>query len=61
MLYEVITIDAIYNDDVFNIHHHANILKKVLLMFGRKWFKIPTVFSYKKAIKYMITEDCKNA
>lgn len=53
-------IDAIYNDDVFNIHHHANILKKVLLMLGRKWFKIPTVFLYKKAIKHMITEDCKN-
>lgn len=55
-----IGIDAIYNDDVFNIHHHANILKKVLLLIGRKWFNFPTVFSYKKAIKYMITDDCKN-
>jgi hypothetical protein len=53
-------IDAIYNDDVFNIHHHTNILKKILLHLGRQWFKIPSVFSYKKAIKYMITEDCKN-
>lgn len=53
-------IDAIYNDDVFNIHHHSNLIKKVTLMLGRKWFKIPTVFSYQKAIKYMISEDCKN-
>lgn len=53
-------IDAIYNDDIFNIHHHTNRLKKITLLIGRKWFKIPTVFSYQKAIEYMISEDCKN-
>lgn len=50
--------DAIYNDDVFNIHHHQNILKKVLYSFKRNFFHLPTVFSYKEAIKYMITKDC---
>lgn len=50
--------DAIYNDDVFNIHHHKNIFYKVLYMFSRRFLKIPTVFSYRKAIKYMVNEDC---
>jgi hypothetical protein len=52
--------DAIYNDDVFNIHHHLNIVKKMFLWVTREIFKIPTVFSYKKAISYMIMDDCKN-
>ena len=52
-------VDAIYNSDVFNIHHHLNTLHKVVLYIGRKYFKKPTVFRYKDAIKYMVTEDCK--
>lgn len=52
--------DAIYNEDTLNIHHNLSLISKVILMIGRKWFNIPSVFSYKKAIKYMITDDCKN-
>lgn len=52
--------DAIYNDDLFNIHHRLNKLTKVLLLMQRKILKKPTVFSYKKAIKYMVTDDCRN-
>ena len=51
--------DAIYNDDVFNIHHRLNKFHKVLLMIKRDWFKQPTFFDYKKAINYMVTDDCK--
>lgn len=53
-------IDAIYNDDVFNIHHKLGNLRKEFLMIKRKILKRPTIFNYKEAIKYMISEDCKN-
>jgi len=52
--------DAIYNDDVFNIHHKLGNLRKIFLMFKRKILNRPTVFHYKEAIKFMISEDCKN-
>lgn len=52
-------IDAIYNDDVFNIHHHKNILEKVYHMINREFLKRPTTFLYKNAIKYMVTEKCR--
>lgn len=52
-------IDAIYNDDVFNIHHHKSKFKKAYYLFKREVFKMPTVFSYKKAIQYMVTDKCK--
>jgi hypothetical protein len=51
--------DATYNDDVFNIHHHLNIVIKVLMWVNRNWVNRPTVFQYRKAIKYMVTNDCK--
>lgn len=51
--------DAIYNSDQYNIHHHCNILFKLLFFFLRK-IGLPTIFSYKKAIKYMVIDDCKN-
>lgn len=51
-------IDAVYNNDTFNIHHHLNKLNKLMLYIGRKYFKHPTVFPYKNAIKYMVTDDC---
>jgi len=50
--------DAVYNDNTLNIHHHSSTFKKATLMLGRKFFGIPSVFQYKKAIKYMITDDC---
>lgn len=52
--------DAIYNEDTFNIHHHLNIVFKGWLWICRNWLKIPSVFQYKKAVKYMVTEDCRN-
>jgi hypothetical protein len=51
--------DAIYDNNVFNIHHHLNIIKKVALYIHREWFNHPTVFQYKKAINYMVTERAK--
>lgn len=54
-----IGFDAIYNDDTLNIHHHLNIISKVFLFIFRNWFKFPTIFSYKRAMKYMLIEDCR--
>lgn len=51
--------DAVYNDDTLNIHHHLNIVHKAILMLMRDWLHLPTVFSYKKAMKYMLPEDCR--
>lgn len=52
--------DAIYNDDVINIHHNLSKLEKAWLYFKRTYLGLPTVFDYKKACKYMIIDDCKN-
>lgn len=52
--------DAILNDDTLNIHHHLSLPMKGALMIGRKVFGIPTVFSYRKAARYMVMEDCRN-
>lgn len=51
--------DGIYNDNMLNIHHRMNKLFKSILMFLRQFLKIPTVFNYKNAIKYMLTDDEK--
>lgn len=52
-------MDATYNEDTFNIHHKSPLILKGLMMIGRNVFRIPTVFSYKRAIKYMVTDDCR--
>lgn len=52
--------DAIYNNDTFNIHHKLSNFSKGILMLKRKYLKMPTVFDYNKAIKYMVIDDCKN-
>lgn len=52
--------DAVYNDNPYNIHHHLSLLKKIVLKIRRDWFKQPTRFKYKDAIKYMISDDCIN-
>lgn len=52
--------DAIYNNDMLNIHHHLNPVKKAWLFFARQYLHRPTVFDYKDAIKYMVTDDCVN-
>lgn len=51
-------IDAVYNNDTFNIHHHLSKTRKLLLYFDRNYLKRPSVFKYKEAIKYMVTDDC---
>jgi hypothetical protein len=51
--------DAICNNNTLNIHRQSNTFLKGVLWIGRKWFRIPSVFKYKNAIKYMITDDCK--
>lgn len=56
---KALDIDAIYNDDVFNIHHYKNALQKAYYMFNREFLKRPTRFLYKNAIKYMVTDKCK--
>lgn len=52
--------DAIYNNDTFNIHHKCSNFIKGIHLLKRKFFKIPTVFDYRKAIDYMVIDDCKN-
>ena len=49
--------DAIFDDNTLNIHHKLSLYNKIRLYIGRKFLGIPTVFKYKKAIEYMITED----
>lgn len=49
--------DAVYNDDVFNIHHELPKITKVFHLLIRRLFLRPTAFDYKKAIKYMVTEE----
>jgi len=51
--------DAVYDDNVFNIHHNLNIVRKCILAFQRKVLNRPTVFNYKDAIKYMVTDDAE--
>lgn len=53
-------IDAIYNSDQFNIHHHLSKWKKLLLYANRRWLKRPTVFDYRDAANYMMNDDCKS-
>jgi hypothetical protein len=58
---EIIEIgcDAIYNDDVFNIHHELSKIRKVYHWMTRNVFSIPTVFDYKDAVEFMVTEKDK--
>lgn len=51
--------DAIYNDDVFNIHHELPLVIKLYYWMMRNIFSFPTVFSYKKAVKHMVNEKDK--
>ena len=54
-----IGFNAVYEDNVLNIHHHLSTFKKAYLLFQRRILKRPTVFKYKDAIKFMISEDAK--
>jgi len=52
--------DAIYDDNVCNIHHRLPLFKKILHLVERKLFSRPTVFNYSDAIEFMVTENSKN-
>lgn len=52
--------DAIYNSDTFNIHHKFSNITKGIFALKRKFFKLPTIFEYSKAMKHMVIDDCKN-
>jgi lipopolysaccharide biosynthesis protein len=49
--------DAVYDDNMLNIHHQKPKFLKALWQFERKYLHIPTIFRYKKAIQYMITKE----
>jgi len=51
--------DAVYDDNVYNIHHNLTYLKKVWLYLKRRFLKMPTVFEYEKAVNYMVTHDAE--
>ncbi len=51
--------DAVYNSDIFNIHHKLPLTQKIFYWVTRNIFSIPTVFSYKKAIKHMVSDKDK--
>lgn len=50
--------DAICNNDLLNVHHNQSLIQKIWFMISRDFLHIPTRFSYKQAIKYMINKDC---
>ncbi len=52
-------VDAVYNADTLNAHHHSNIIQKIWWLFTRTVFHLPTRIKYKRAIKYMVTDDCR--
>jgi hypothetical protein len=52
-------LDAVYESDVFNIHHHMSTFQKIAQYIKRNYLKRPTVFNYKDAIKYMVIDRCK--
>ena len=54
-----IGFDAVYEDDVFNIHHELGLAKKIALYIKRRFLGRPTVFQYKDAVRYMIPDEAK--
>lgn len=54
-----IGFDAVFEDNTLDIHHNLSSLRKALLYAERKIIKRPTVFNYRQAIKYMVSEEAK--
>lgn len=54
--YQEAGFDAVYDDNMLNIHHRKSKAMKALYMFGRK-LHIPTCFRYKDAIQHMILPE----
>lgn len=51
--------DAVHNVDQLNVYHKASNIKKALQTFAGKYLHIPRIYKYKKAIKYMLHDDCR--
>ena len=51
--------DAIFDNNVLNIHHHLSFAKKVWLHICRNYLHRPSLFKYKDAIRYMVTDNAK--
>ena len=51
--------DAVFDVNTTNIHHCLSFVSKLFLYVKRNYLNRPTVFDYKKATEYMITEDAK--
>lgn len=49
--------NAVYDDNMLNIHHEQDISTKIVTRIARRYLHVPTIFEYKDAIKYMITDD----
>lgn len=53
-------VDAVYENDSINIHHHLSKWQKGILYLKRRFFGMPSVFQYKDAMKHMLIDECKN-
>ncbi len=51
--------DAIYNDNTFAIFSRVSNFMKFIMKLKNSIFRIPLVYSYKDAIKFMLTEEEK--
>lgn len=52
--------DAVFEDNTLDIHHNLSYFHKGMLLLERKILRKPTVFKYKDAIKYMVSDKCKD-
>lgn len=52
-------LNAVYENDSINIHHHLKKWQKGILYLKRRFLGRPSVFQYKDAMKHMLIEDCK--
>lgn len=53
-------LDGIYDNAIGSYHHSLPVLKKVRLYISREIFKMPTVFKYKDAAKFMVPKEAAN-
>ncbi len=51
--------DAVYNDNIYGVLHRETTIKKAFRYIKKEFFKIPMVFQYKDAVKYMLTDEEK--
>ena len=51
--------DATHNVDNLNVYHCSSPLKKALLTLGSRYLKLPRIYKYKTAMKFMLNDDCR--